>query len=178
MSSLVHLDFVRQRPRLSWFGVIFLFAGIVLATATLLAHQRLVEQRAGLEYRLAAMIRARSPAPAIPVNEGDDARIAQSAAQAAQDLATPWTALLAELETASKDSQGEVALLGVEPDHGKHSVRVSAEARSLPLALAYVERLQVSRFLEYPMLERHEVRADDPQHPVRFELSGVWRDAP
>src|SRR6185437_13894375 len=107
-----------------------------------------------------------------------DARIALSAEQAAQDLATPWTLLLAELEQAGKDSQGQVALLGVEPDHGRHSVRVSAEARTLELAINYVQRLQSSRSLEYPMLDRHEIRADDPQRPVRFELTGVWRDSP
>jgi hypothetical protein len=94
------------------------------------------------------------------------------------DLATPWTLLLSELEQASKESQGQVALLGVEPDHAKHNVRVSAEARTLALALAYVQRLQSSRSLEYPMLDRHEIRADDPQHPVRFELTGEWRDLP
>jgi hypothetical protein len=86
--------------------------------------------------------------------------------------------LLSELEQASKESQGQVALLGVEPDHSKHNVRVSAEARTLALALAYVQRLQSSRSLEYPMLDRHEIRADDAQHPVRFELTGAWRDLP
>ncbi len=48
----------------------------------------------------------------------------------------------------ARTSQGQVALLGVEPDHAKHNVRVSAEARTLKLALAYVERLQASRSLE------------------------------
>jgi hypothetical protein len=28
------------------------------------------------------------------------------------------------------------------------------------------------------MLDRHEIRADDAQHPVRFELTGEWRDLP
>jgi hypothetical protein len=115
---------------------------------------------------------------AAPVETPADARIVVSAQQAATDLATPWTLLLSELEQASKESQGQVAVLGVEPDHAKHNVRVSAEARTLTLALAYVERLQGSRSLSYPMLDRHEVRADDAQHPVRFELTGAWRDQP
>jgi hypothetical protein len=57
-------------------------------------------------------------------------------------------------------------------------VRVSAEARTLELALHYVERLQSSRSLEYPMLDRHEIRSTDPQRPVRFELTGLWKDSP
>ena len=102
----------------------------------------------------------------------------QECGTGSHELATPWTLLLAELEQASKDSNGEVAILGVEPDHGKHTVRVNAEARTLALAVAYVQRLQGSRSLEYPMLDRHEIRADDAQHPVRFELTSDWKDAP
>ena len=74
--------------------------------------------------------------------------------------------------------QAGYRFLGIEPDHAKHSVRISAEARTLALALSYIQRLQASRSLEFPMLDRHEVRADDAQHPVRFELSGSWRDSP
>jgi hypothetical protein len=148
----------------------------VAAGAVLLEYRNITQHRAGLEVRLAAI--ARAEALAAPAETPADARIAVSVQQAATDLSTPWTLLLAELEQASKDSQGEVALLGVEPDHGKHNVRVSAEARTLKLALAYVERLQASRSLSYPMLDRHEIRADDAQHPVRFELTGEWRDAP
>ena len=126
---------------------------------------------------MAAEIRAHSPKDPPRRDAAADARLSQGAEQAAQDLATPWTALLAELEQASKDTDDNVALLGVDPDHGKHSVRISAEARSLQHALAFVIRLQASHALDSPMLDRHEVRSDDPQHPVHFELTADWRDA-
>ncbi|TLY91854.1 MAG: hypothetical protein E6K38_13625 [Gammaproteobacteria bacterium] len=96
----------------------------------------------------------------------------------AAELGTPWTALLAELEAASRDSTGQVAVLSIEPDHAKHNVHVTAEAKDLPLALAYVERLQASRLLRYPMLDSHELKTDDPQHPVRFAMTAEWREAP
>lgn len=174
MRALVQLDFVSTRPRLTWPGALLLLLGVAAtATATYEYHATSLK-RSGLEYRIAALARARAP---IDTGADSDPRIAQSAEQAAQDLSTPWTLLLSELEQASKDSQGEVALLGVEPDHGKHSVRVSAEARTLELALHYVERLQSSRSIEYPMLDRHEIRDTDPQRPVRFELTGQWKDS-
>jgi hypothetical protein len=176
MRNAIQLDFSGARPGLSLAGGLLLAAGILAAGVVLLEYRNIAQHRAGLELRLAAL--ARAEALASPVDTPADARIAVSVEQAATDLATPWTLLLAELEQASKDSQGEVALLGVEPDHGKHNVRVSAEARTMKLALAYVERLQTSRSLIYPMLDRHEIRADDAQHPVRFELTGEWRDAP
>jgi hypothetical protein len=176
MRNAIQLDFSGARPGLSLAGALLLAVGVVAAAAVLLEYRNVTQHRAGLELKLAAL--ARSEALSSPVETPADARVAVSVEQAATDLATPWTLLLSELEQASKDSQGEVALLGVEPDHGKHNVRVSAEARTMTLALAYVERLQTSRSLSYPMLDRHEIRADDAQHPVRFELTGEWRDAP
>ena len=177
MRQLIQLDFADNSRRATWPGLVLLMLGAVSCAVVLYAYHASAQRRAALEYRIAALVRARTPASA-PGDAALDAKIAVSAEQAAQDLATPWTLLLSELEQASKDSQGQVALLGVEPDHAKHSVRVSAEARTLELALGYVQRLQGSRSLEYPMLDRHEIRADDAQHPVRFELTGMWKDSP
>src|ERR1700730_9394221 len=176
MRNAIQLDFAGSRRGLSLAGGLLLALGVVAAAAVLLEYRAIGAHRAGLELRLAALARAQAPAPSL--DTAADSRVAVSAQQAALDLATPWTLLLSELEQASKDAQGQVALLGVEPDHGKHNVRVSAEARTLALALAYVQRLQSSRSLGYPILDRHEIRADDAQHPVRFELTGEWRDLP
>ena len=176
MRQPIQLDFAGAHRGLSWAGALLLAVGLIAAGAVALEYRALGAHRAGLELRLTALAQAKgTPSPS---ESAADARIAVSAQQAESDLATPWTMLLSELEQASKDSEGQVALLGVEPDHAKHSVRISAEARTLNLALSYVERLQSSRSLEFPMLDRHEVRADDAQHPVRFELTGSWRDMP
>lgn len=177
MRNAIQLDFSGARQPLSLVSGVLLAVGVIAVVAVSIGYRTISQHRAGLEVRLEALARAEALASA-PVENPADTRIAVGVQQAATDLATPWTRLLADLEQASKDSQGEVALLGVEPDHGKHNVRVSAEARTLPLALAYVRRLQASRSLSYPMLDQHEIRADDAQHPVRFELTGEWRDAP
>ena len=94
-----------------------------------------------------------------------------------RELVTPWSQLLAELERASSDKSGDVAVLSIEPDHGKHRVKVTAEARTLKLALAYVQRLRKSPSLHYPMLDSHEIRNEDKDRPVRFQLSADWSDA-
>jgi hypothetical protein len=177
MRNAIQLDFAGGGRGLSLAGGLLLALGVMAAAVVLFEYRVIGAHRAGLEVRLAAITRAKAPAPS-QRDAALDARAEMSAQQAALDLATPWTLLLSELELASKDAQGQVALLGVEPDHAKHNVRVSAEARTLALALAYVQRLQSSRSLQYPMLDRHEIRADDAQHPVRFELTGEWRDLP
>jgi hypothetical protein len=176
MRQSIQLDFAGARRGISLVGGLLLVTGALAATGVLLEYRVMSQHRAGLEMRLAAL--AQAEAQAQPTESIADTRTAVSAEQAALDLATPWTLLLSELEQASKENQDQVAVLGVEPDHAKHRVRVTAESRTLALALSYIERLQSSRSLQYPMLDRHEIRADDAQHPVRFELSGAWRDMP
>jgi hypothetical protein len=175
MRQLIEMDFVGNSRRVRWPGLLLLLLSAISIGVVIYEYRLSTQRRAGLEYRIAALMRASKPEA--PEDTALNAKVALGAERAAQDLGTPWTLLLAELEQASKDSQGQVALLGVEPDHAKHSVRVTAEARTLELALNYVQRLQSSRSLEYPMLDRHEIRADDPQRPVRFELTGQWKDS-
>ena len=72
------------------------------------------------------------------------------------------------------DSASTVSLLQVEPDAAKKLVRITAEVRALPDGLAYLKRLQKSPVLRHPMLESHERRKDDPEHPLRIRLSAEW----
>lgn len=170
----IELDFARRRARLTRRGLILLIAGIAAAVVVFVDYRGVSAQSAGLEWRLAALQGGDRPAK----TDKAGLRAEQDAAAAIDDLTTPWSSLLRELELASADSNGTVAVLGIEPDRDKHEVRVLAEARTLPIALAYVERLQKSRALSYPMLESHEVQLKDPQHPVRFEIKAGWSGLP
>ena len=171
----VMLDFASPRTRLTVLGTLLLVLGASVAAGTFAEYRVIVARRAGLELKLEAANRHNRP------NPGADARaagFAEAAGRMASDLGTPWTALLAELEAASRDTSGKVAVLSIEPDAVKHNVHITAEAKDLPLALGYVERLQASQLLRYPMLDSHEVKADDPQKPVRFAMTAEWREAP
>jgi len=133
------------------------------------------ERRAPIELKLERCLR-RSQHGLVIDERG--IRLIEDAGRVVRELGTPWTNLLAELEVASRDTQGQIAVLSVEPDHEKHRVHITGESRDLPLALAYVRRLQSSRALRYPMLDSHEVRADDAQRPVRFAMTAEWSGLP
>jgi len=170
----LELDFAGRRLRGGMAGLAAALVGVVLLALAIAQHLSLGERLAGLELRRTALERAGAHVQAPVTIAGLDA---QHADKTVTVLAAPWSQLLAELESAGTDSSGNVALLSVEPDHVKHRVKVTAEARTLQLALAYVERLHKAGSLRYPMLESHETRKDDPQHPVRFQLSAEWSDA-
>ena len=174
-APLLTLDFQQSRAGAPLWSVVLLIVGLGALTAAYLDYRTVVARQAGLELQLAATLRRSVHEPA---DGARSARMNDAAAGIARELGTPWTAMLADLEAAAAATKGEIAILSIEPDHDKHRVRIKAESRDLPLALAYVERLQTSRSLRYPMLDSHEVVADSHEHPVRFAMSAEWRELP
>jgi hypothetical protein len=172
---LISVDFAARRRPMTLAGTLLLIAGAAAIVAAGVEYRQLEARRAGLEQRLAERNRLAHRDPGAAAR---DVHLTEEAGRIAQELTTPWTRLLAELEGASHDSASDIALLSVEPDESKHTVRVTGESRDLTRVLAYVGRLQNSALLRYPMLETHEVRSDDPQRPVRFALSAEWRQQP
>ncbi len=166
----VRLDLVAPVHRAPLAGVTLCVLGLAAALAVGVSFERKLAERGRLEAALGATARPRHSAPT--------PEALQSAAEAAavdRELAVPWTRLLGELESAAHDSAATVSLLAVEPDVGKQTVRITAEVRALPDALAYLRRLQKSQVLSHPMLESHDRRKDDPEHPLRITLSAEWR---
>jgi len=174
-APVVLLDFAAPRTRNTLLGTVLLAVGLLALVAAGLEYYSLTARRAGLEIKLAASLRQLRPDPQ---REARNARAAAEAVGIASELGTPWTDMLADLELASRDSQGRIAVLAIEPDHEKHRVRVSGESKDLREALAYLSRLQSSPTLKFPMLDSHEVVADDKDHPVRFTLTADWQAAP
>jgi hypothetical protein len=170
----VCLDFANRRRSPTLAGAVLLVLGAGAVAVTYTAYRSFADRRAGLELKLQALNQRGHRDPA---QEQRSAALTEEAGRIAQELGTPWTALLAELEAASRDS-AEVALLSVEPDHAKHHLRITGESHDLPRVLAYVQRLQTSVLLRYPMLESHDVKTDDPQHPVRFAMTAEWQERP
>jgi hypothetical protein len=165
----VRLDFVAPVHRAPLAGAALCVAGLAVALALGLAFERELAERARLDAALGATPKPRRSAPT-----PESLKRAAEAATVQRELGIPWTRLLAELEAASHDSAASVSVLQVEPDPGKQLVRITAEVRTLPDALAYLRRLQKSPVLRHPMLESHERRKDDPEHPLRVKLSAEW----
>jgi hypothetical protein len=167
----VRLDFVASVHQAPLAGAALCVVGLAAALWVGVAFDRQLTERSRLEAALGATApaaRQRAPTP-------ESLKSAAESATVERALGIPWTRLLAELEAASHDCADRVSLLMVEPDPGKHLVQITAEVRGMPDALTYLKRLQKSEVLRYPMLESHERRKDDPQHPLRIRVSAEWR---
>jgi hypothetical protein len=166
----VHVDLVDPVRRAPLAGIGLCAAGIVAALALGLAFRRQLAERDRLQAALEATAPPRpraAPTPAALQGAAD-------AEAVARELRVPWTRLLAELEDAAHESAASVALLELEPDPVRGRVRIVAEVRALPDALAFLRRLERCPALRHPMLESHERRKDDPDHPLRVQLSAEW----
>jgi plasmid maintenance system killer protein len=165
------LDFAAAPRRASGPGVLLCSLGLAAAIATAMDFERTAAERAHLEAAIETLSSRHRPALQDPARAKELAEVGKMS----RELEIPWTRLLAELESASTDLSSKVSLLQVAPDADKHIVRITAEVRSLPDALAYLERLQQSKALRYPLLESHEHLKDDPEHAVRIKLAAEWR---
>ncbi len=164
----VRLDFAAEPRQAPLVGAILFAIGLAAAVAVGVTFNGQITERNRLDAELNAATSSRGPHMPSSVHS------AEEAAKVEAELSIPWSQLLSELEAAGKDSEATVSLLQIEPDPGKHVVRITAEAKSLPAALAYLQRLQQSKVLRYPMLESHELKKDDPEHPVRVKLAAEW----
>ena len=170
-SRIMRLDFSDFRPTWSIAGVVLCLLGVVACVAVAIGFKSALTERGRLDAEIETLSGNRPTTSESPARATEAADVGKMGRQ----LSIPWTTLLAELESASKDMANNVSLLQVEPDADKRVVRITAEVHSLPDALVYLKRLQQSSSLRYPMLESHERIKDDPEHAIRIKVSAEWR---
>jgi Tfp pilus assembly protein PilN len=127
-----------------------------------LAQARVAQAKAAAPVPVAAPARAVPPAQAGAVNA------------AAQQLNLPWRALHDAVQAATPAT---IALLALEPDAKKSSVRITAEAKTSDDMIAYVEQLEHIEWFNAVLLARHEINEQDKNRPIRFQIDAQWRPA-
>jgi Tfp pilus assembly protein PilN len=162
-----------RTPRPAWAmlsAALMLLIGVAMAAAQNQQRQRDIDR-----LRMATTARtAASTAAPVPVRA--PVPVAQAAAVNATvlQLNLPWRALHDAIQAGTPAA---IALLALEPDARKNTVRITAEAKSSDDMIAYVERLQKSDWFSGVSLARHEINEQDPNRPIRFQLDAQWRAA-
>ncbi len=166
----IAMDFIPPSRKPGGLAVLLLVLGVAAAGWATWDYQQSADRVAGLSLRVA---QATGTRPSGSRSAPD--RVVAEAQQVASELQTPWTAMLNDLEAATAATQGDVSLLTVEPDRRRHQLKLTAEARSLPAALKYVQRLQKNPAIRDALLESHQVRGDVAERPVRVQIVADWR---
>ena len=82
-------------------------------------------------------------------------------------LNQPWVSLL---DTLASETTAPVTLLSLVADGERGSLRLEAEAPTLPPLLAYARRLQAAPLVDQLQLLRHEAQERDRLRPTRLSL--------
>ena len=161
------LDFAARGRRSPWAGAVLFAVALAVAgdAAWSYVHARRTLAQAEL---LLARAHPRHAQRAVAPEELAVAR------DTVQRLALPWPGLFGAIESAASE---DVALLAIDPDPRGGRVTLSGDSKDYLAALTYVLNLSRSEALSHVELVRHEVRQNDPRHPVAFSVSAAWKEA-
>jgi Tfp pilus assembly protein PilN len=141
--------------------------------AAVLGMRLMAQQRLDAALLAAASARANVSqvvavsAPLVPVSELQ----ATGVNTAIMQLNLPWRALHDAIGAATP---ANIAMLALEPDARRHSIKITAEAKNSDDMIAYVEALKEQEFFTGVALTRHEINELDPVKPIRFQLEAEW----
>jgi Tfp pilus assembly protein PilN len=172
----LQLEFAPQARRIPPVSMGLLLVSMLALGLCLLALAKGLTEQAQQSRQLAALGEARRNSSTLdtPVQRRDPLEVAraQFVRKTARSMATPWADLLAALESTPAD----VALLSVEPSATKRRVTLTAEVASDSQMLAYLRSLQADSRLSNVLLVSHQLQAQAPGTPLRFQLEARWGD--
>lgn len=164
-----------SRPALRRTAVLALLLGaLALASAgwrVWVAQQALADWQA--EQAQARQSAARTRPAAATATSGGAAPVGLSAGRlralngVIERLNQPWVSLL---DTLANEGLAPVTLISLVADGERGSLRLEAEAPSLPPLLAYARRLQAAPLVGHLQLLRHEAQERDRLRPTRLSL--------
>ena len=170
---VLDLDYAREPRSGGWIGWLVLIAGLAAVATCSYALVDLTHRATELETRLAMAHRKPASVLQAAQREAQGSRTDETlkyADRVAGQLTLPWEALFRAVEHAGSPA---VALLSLEPDAGRRSLRITAEAKDKGAMLGYLERLGADRTLLEVHLQEHEVQSD-ASRPVRFTVLASW----
>jgi Tfp pilus assembly protein PilN len=178
----VNIDFAPPGWRRSWhstplWSIVALLIALGMSGALSLEVLGQQQQAQDLKDSAQAMSRRLQARVALPPRASVLKPLTAAQAKAINavigQLNVPWQPLFDALEEASLPG---VALLELHPDAQTNELRAKAEAKSADDMIAYVESLKRQGLFAEVRLDRHEVNEQDRNHPIRFEVSALWRE--
>jgi len=161
-----------------WVGIVVLAAGLC-ATLIMVWSYHETSQKISRQETLIASIKSsvNSRPKVLPVERDTEQTVLETSQAKAiiLELNLPWKELFGAIESYQKD---DVAVLAIEPDAQKGSVRINAEAKTLESMIAYLAYLQKIPLFRDVELVTHQVQEQDTQQPIRFMLQAAWGTRP
>lgn len=175
---VLRLDYQRSNEPVPWLGLGVLVVALA-ALAAMAGHYRTLNQQIAFWERKADHIEHLSSRRHVhvvrPLAE-QSARVqtleVKQANQVVQQLNLPWSALFKAVEASGGKN---IALLSMEPDMQRGTVKISGEAKDLDALLDYAKQLSKREVFSNVFLQNHKIQQTDPQKPLHFALLAYWK---
>jgi Tfp pilus assembly protein PilN len=151
-------------------GWLLLLTGLALLIEMGVSFDRLQNDREAMNQEIKAS-HIRLDAPLRDSNYQFTEKEFEDAQQIVNRLVTPWDAIFVGLESIKNSN---VAILSIQPDMNTGLLQIQGEAKDYAAVLTLIAQLRVTKPFSDVYLLHHEVKRDDPQHPVTFSLSTHW----
>jgi hypothetical protein len=168
----LEIDYVASPRRPRWVGPLVLVLACLIAGEILIRYRDARAELAALESEHGVLNVGRAPAKALPRERLEEQSKAVN--EIVRKLSLPWAQMISAVE---KASNGEVAILQMQPEAQQRLLRLTAEAKSQKAMLQYVERLEQNPTLADVHLVRHEVQQDHPARPIQFAVQATLKEA-
>jgi hypothetical protein len=170
---LDYQDSVKPAP---WAGVLVLLLAVVMLLFAGDYYQGMSEKISYWEVKSGQAAKSAGRPSAGSQREMDDMALEiKHANEVLNQITMPWDKLFQAVEwSADKD----VALLAMEPDEGKHEVKIRGEAKNIEEVLSYIRHLAEQEIFSSVYLQSHQVQQQNAQRPVRFSLVAAWKVTP
>jgi len=196
--SRLDLDFAPRSARYWWAraglalraalagALVALAAGFWGATAL---HTERLQLQAALRDAVPAVMQGKQERTPLAAKGAQalDALQTKAMNQALLALNRPWSALWDALERVSSAPGVQVAILEMRPDASASAsaqeagevqgLRLLAESKDSAHMLGFMRQLRAEPFFVSAVLTSHQVNAQDPNKPLRFEVSLRWTQA-
>ncbi|WP_061532084.1 PilN domain-containing protein [Collimonas arenae] len=180
--SQIRIDFAPHSMRrmltrtsaLTWIAALFM---LIFCLGSILMACRLNHQNQTRQTEISGMrkqLDERDARKALPQKRVIAESQVNAINTATIQLNLPWRDLFDAVEVATPNS---IALLSLEPDAKRQSIKGLAEAKNGDDMIAYVEELKQRKFFQSVVLLRHEINERDVNKPLRFQFQAQWGDA-
>jgi Tfp pilus assembly protein PilN len=177
----IQLDYQRNSKPIPWMGL-WLLVGALAGAAMLGNYYLELNQRVTSWETKSESIRhvtgldAKALQPTMKKSAREQVLEVQHANLVLRQLNLPWDAMFKALESSGSRT---VALLSLEPNTEKGTIKISGEAKNFTAMLDYVRQLGQRDVFSNVYLQNHQVQQDDPEKPIRFSLLAAWKlDSP
>ncbi len=152
-------------------GWVLLLVGLALLVEMGVSYDQLQNDREAMNREIrTSRIRMDVPSHESTDHQFTDKEVA-AARQIISRISVPWDTFFVGLESVNNL---DVAILSIQPDIQTGLLHIEGEAKDYAAVLTLIAQLRTTKPFSEVFLLRHEIKRDDPQHPLSFTVSMRW----